>query len=103
MPGIFEITNFQEHQSFINNNNKAIIFFGSIACSHCRNMVPVINQMANKYETVAFGHVETTQVEVENVDGVPVFVGYKIQAPIDVILGANPDKLERMIQTKLLI
>lgn len=72
---VIEITNFNEHESFIANNEKVVLFFGSIRCPHCRNMGPVVEKMAEQYPTVAFGHIEVT--EVENVNGVPVFVGYK--------------------------
>jgi thiol-disulfide isomerase/thioredoxin len=98
---VIEITNFNEHESFIANNKRAVIFFGSIKCGHCRNMVPVVGKMAEQYPTVAFGHIEITEVEVENVDGVPVFVGYKDQIPIDMVLGASPKTLTNMIETKL--
>jgi thiol-disulfide isomerase/thioredoxin len=102
MSRVFEITNFDEHEAFIANNDKAVIFFGSRGCPHCRNMVPIIEEMANKYKTVAFAHIEVSEVEVENVDGVPVFVGYRMHVPVGVVLGASPNKITNMIETKLL-
>jgi thiol-disulfide isomerase/thioredoxin len=65
-------------------------------------MVPVFNDMASKYNNVAFGHVEVTKVDVDNVNGVPVFVGYKNHQPVDVVLGANSRSLTDMIEHKLL-
>lgn len=94
-----EITNDQEEQIFIDNNPRALIFFGSIKCSHCRNMVPVIDKMSLEYPSIAFGHVEVTNVDVENVNGVPVFVGYLNQVPIEVIEGARPEKLKTMLES----
>lgn len=99
---VIEITNFNEHESFIANNDKEVLFFGSIRCSHCHKMVPIVEKIAEQYPTVAFGHIEVTEVEVENVDGVPVFVGYKNQIPIDIVVGASPNKLTNMIENKLL-
>lgn len=99
---VTEITNFDEHEAFIATNDRGVLFFGSMRCPHCRTMVPVIEDMAEKYPTVKFGHIEVTEVEVENVEGVPVFVGYKYQTPIDKVVGASPKTLTNMIETKLL-
>ena len=98
---VVEIKNANETDSFIGNNNKAIIFFGSIRCGHCRNMIPIFEKMAKQYPSIAFGHIEVTEVEVENIKGVPVFVAYKNHQPIDSVLGANLKSLTKMIQTKL--
>lgn len=100
---VIEITNSNENDSFIANNNKAIIFFGSIRCPHCRNMVPVFDKMAQQYPSIAFAHVEVTEVEVENINGVPVFVAYKNHIPVDSVVGASPQSLTKMIQTKLMV
>ena len=97
-----EITSDYEEQQFINTHDRAVIFFGSQRCPHCRDMVPVIQDMIGKYPSVAFAHVEVTAVEVENVNGVPVFVGYRDRNPVDVIVGARVKAVTQMIETKLL-
>ena len=102
MSKVAEITNATENNSFIANNNKSVIFFGSMMCSHCRDMIPVVEDLANEYPSVKFAHVEITEVDVDNVDGVPAFVGYKNHNPIDMVLGASPEKLRKMVETKLL-
>lgn len=98
MSTVREITHMSEHDGFIANNPSAMIFFGSIRCGHCQDIKPVFDQLARQYPTVAFGHVETTRVKCENVDGVPVFVGYKNQRALEPILGANEQELTRMAQ-----
>ena len=103
MSRVNEITNSDESDYFIANHPRCVIFFGSVRCPHCRNMTPIYNELANKYTSVSFAHVETSLVEVDNLDGVPVFVGYKDGVPIDVVLGARSDALNNMIQQKLLI
>lgn len=102
MSRVAEITNFSEQESFIANNERAVLFFGSERCGHCRNMVPVIERMTTQYPSVAFGHVEVTRVKVDNVNGVPVFVNYLRKVPVNVIIGASPQELTSAIETNLL-
>lgn len=101
MSRVVDITNYDEHQSMITNNDRCVIFFGSRNCPHCRDMMRPYEDLAAKYPNVRFGHVEVTKVEVDNIDGVPVFVGYKMHVPVDTVLGADPKALTNMVQTKL--
>lgn len=100
--GVAEITNFDQHQGLIANNDRVVIFLGSERCGHCRTMVPVVQKFARQYPNVAFGHVEITKVKTENVGPVPVFVGYRDHNPVDVVLGADNEALQGMITKKLL-
>ncbi|CAH6418458.1 Hypothetical protein HVR_LOCUS162 [uncultured virus] len=96
---IVEITDLQEEAVFTGNNPLAVIFFGSIRCSHCRSMTPVYEKLSNKYLRVAFGHVETSLVEVDDLDGVPTFVAYKQGTPVNKVLGAGERALINMIES----
>jgi thiol-disulfide isomerase/thioredoxin len=98
---IKEIRNLEDHDEFIKNNTRGVIFFGSKYCPHCQEMEPVVKDLAKQYPRVKFAHVETTEVNVENVGGVPSFVGYKNREAVGVVLGADTDKLIKMITTKL--
>jgi len=102
MSHVVELTDFSQQESFIATNPRALIFFGSNSCGHCRNMIPVIERMTSIYPTVAFAHVEVTNVKVNNVGGVPVFVIYLSTVPVDVILGASPEDLSSAIEKNLL-
>lgn len=93
---IVEISTFDEHESFINNNPKCIIFFGSHRCPHCVSAKPLIEDLARKHPQVKFAHVEVSQVKTENITGVPAFVGYNNGQPIDVVLGASPNSLSQL-------
>lgn len=99
---VTEITNFDEHESFIANNDRAVLFFGSIVCSHCRAMAPIVEKLSKYYPTVKFAHIEVSEVKVENVEGVPVFVGYKYKTPVGKVLGSDQKMLINMIETELL-
>ncbi len=102
MSRVIEIRSYSDQESFIRNNPSGVIFFGSYRCPHCQDMVPVFEDLTRQYPNVGFAHVEITKVEVENVNGVPVFVGYRNKVPIDIVLGADEDKLFDMINNQLL-
>jgi len=99
---VTEITNIEENDAFIANNPAGVIFFGSSSCPHCTRMVPMYKELYKKYPSVAFAHVEVNKVEVDNIKGVPVFVGYKNHVPVDSVVGESPESLIEMIEQKLL-
>jgi thiol-disulfide isomerase/thioredoxin len=70
-------------------------------CGHCRDIAPLYNEMSKKNPHIAFAHVETSKVDVENLNGVPVFVGYVSGIPDDkyIVLGASERELNRMIRS----
>lgn len=93
MSGVVQLSSYVDHDKFIDNNNHSVIFFGSKNCHHCRDMVSFFEDLAENYPSVKFGHIEVTKVNVKNVNGVPVFVIYKNKQPVEIVLGANKDKL----------
>lgn len=94
-----ELHNETEHDQFILDNPRAIIFFGSIYCGHCRSITPTFNEYVNKYPNIAFAHIETTTVKSENLEGVPTFVGYKDGEAVDIVVGADKQGIIRMLKT----
>lgn len=94
---MMEINTFDEHEAFIANNPRGIIFFGSQRCPHCVSAKPVVDNLARQYPQVKFAHVEVSRVKTENIKGVPVFVGYRNGQPVDVALGASPDSLSQLV------
>lgn len=104
MSRITEINSYNDEQSFINNNPRGVIFFGSRSCGHCQHMKPIIEQMAVTYPSIKFAHVEVSKVDVDmkHFEGVPLFVGYRNGAPVDTIIGADEDAVRRMVTTELL-
>lgn len=101
MSYITEITDEYQHNSFIDNNPKCVMFFGSRMCGHCQHMKPLVNNLSKQYPNVKFAHVETTEVPTVHTDAVPVFVIYKYSRPVDKVLGADADKLTSSIQNNL--
>ena len=98
MSSITELKNYVDHDEFIKNSPKAVIFFGSVYCGHCREITPLFKQLSRQNPSVSFAHIETSEVEVENVSGVPVFVAYKSGVPVEIVLGSKKDKLESMVK-----
>jgi len=97
MTSVSEITNAPEHDYFIIQNPRALIFFGSERCGHCREMNPVYEQLARAYPTVAFAHIEVSKVKTDNIDGVPVFVGYRDGEYVNMVVGARKKELLLLI------
>lgn len=73
---ISELESMHEEEVFTQQNHRCLIFFGSVACGHCRDITPYIEDMAHEYPDVAFAHVEVSAVKVEDVADVPTFVFY---------------------------
>jgi len=105
-----EIVTVKDHDDFILNNKKCIMFFGSHKCPHCRDMVPVIEKMTRQYPGVKFSHAEVTKVVMndfhENLnghltEGLPQFYAYRDGQPVARILGADPEGITNMINTYL--
>ena len=100
---MYEITTKEDHDAFIANNNRGVIFFGSSACHYCRDMIPVVQRLMVQYPSVKFAHVEINKTQVKDLGrGVPTFVGYKDHVAIDSVVGANKQALSLMIINKLL-
>src|SRR3990172_9044101 len=97
MSSIYEIHDYAEEDSFIANNNKAVIFFGSSGCGHCRSVAPLYSELVNKYPDVAFAHVEVGPIKVKGLEGVPTFVSYRNQMEHDIIIGERKNALTAMV------
>jgi thiol-disulfide isomerase/thioredoxin len=104
MSQIIEITSDRDEQSFINNNPRAVVFFGSAHCGHCQHMKPIIEALAIEYPQIKFAHVEVSKVSVDmqHFEGVPLFVGYRSGNPVNVIVGADENAVTTMVKTQLL-
>ena len=102
MSRVVEINSVNAQNSFISSNSRAVIFFGSERCGHCRSMKLLFNKLSNKYTNISFGHIEVTKVKVANLQGVPVFVAYRDHNPLDSVVGSKEQELIKMIETRLM-
>ena len=94
---ITELTS-RDAQLQLMQSPKCVIFFGSAHCGHCMKMGPIFSQLASQYRNTAFGHVEVSNLKVDNLGpGVPVFVFYRNGEPFDKVVGAD----EKQLRAKL--
>ncbi len=93
-----EITNVEDHDNFIQNNNECIMFFGSNKCKNCDNMTQTFDNIAGSYPHIKFSHVEVTKTEVENLgNSLPLIVCYKNNVPVSKIVTTNKNGIINMI------
>lgn len=106
---IVEIRNAADYDRFLQNADRAIIFYGSKNCGHCQNAAREIANFAQQFPDVHFAHVEVTEVKVDNIGPVPVFVYYrravpvnsgisvKSAVPVNSVIGWNPSAINTML------
>ena len=101
MSRVVELNSSDDEHYFIQDNDRCVIFFGSQGCHHCHDISPIFNEMSQRYPHIAFGHVETSKFNVDNLAGVPTFVGYTSGRPNDdhIVIGANKKALARMVES----
>lgn len=92
-----EITGGTDLDNFTAAHPRAVVFYGSVNCGHCRAITPLVQQLAKEYPTVSFAHCETSVVKVDGLEGVPTFIGYRDNRPIQRVLGAEQDELVQMV------
>lgn len=93
------INNVEDHDDFIQNNDKCIMYFGSQNCQKCRTMMPVFEDVARNYPNVKFSYVDVAKTNVEDLgQELPVFVCYKNNNPVGKIIGTNKNGIINMIQ-----
>ena len=95
----------------INENRKIIIDFYAEWCRPCKMIAPLYADLSNKYPETIFLKVNTDTAELKQlvnslqVSSLPTFIVIehnqetKKLTVIDKLVGANPDKLQIMVQT----
>jgi len=94
---VVEVKSLSHHNEIVSNQPSAIIFFGSKRCGYCEKMKPVVSDMAKNNRKITFAHVETSEIPVDNLEAVPIFVGYKNNQAVDVVRGADIKKLQQLV------
>jgi len=91
------LTTSEQQSSFISNNINSIIYFGFPSCKFCIAITPFVNSLIPKYPNIAFGYVDISTVNVENIRGAPTFVFYKNGMPFNLMTGTDKNKLLNII------
>lgn len=92
-PIMVEITSVEQYEDIVHGTNKCLVFFGSKFCSHCTEIKPFVNQLVKKYPNIKFAHIEVTEMHIDNLDGVPVFIAYRNGEAVGKVEGANQNEL----------
>jgi thiol-disulfide isomerase/thioredoxin len=95
--GMTEIASVEQYDDFVHRNNKCLVFYGSENCGHCQHIKPVVYQLVKQYPGIKFAHVEVTKVHVDNLDGVPIFVGFRKGTGVDKVEGADQKALMHLL------
>ena len=66
MSKITEITNVEQNNAIISNNDRCIIFFGSNKCEYCKKITPEIILLSKQYPKIKFAHAEVNKLTLEN-------------------------------------
>ncbi len=93
-----KITNIEDHDNFIENNDHCVMYFVSNKCRKCADMKPILNDISKNYPNIKFSIVDVTQTTVENLDQeLPVVVCYKNNSPISKVIGVDKKTIINMI------
>lgn len=94
---MIEIQSLEQYNEVIHSYERCLVFFGSEMCSHCQEIKLLVYQLVRKYPSIKFIHVEVTKVHVDNLNGVPIFVGFHQGTAIDKVEGANQKELINLL------
>lgn len=94
---ITELQTQADIDNFTAANRRCVIFYGSAGCGHCHHIAPTYQQLSNQNSAVKFSHMETSNKQVQNLEGVPTFIGYYDGVPVYRVVGANESKLSSMV------
>lgn len=84
-----------------NDKIKSILFYGSERCPACRRMKKPFEESKVKYgKRIIFNHVDVDQKKIKY-DAIPYFIAYEDDKEVDRFVGADEDRLNKMINRLL--
>lgn len=104
-----EIKTYDEFRTIVNSQKQALVYFTASWCGPCESFSPVMNKVANAFETM----LTTVKIDIDkvseasvdfNVRSVPTLLMLENGAPIEGIVGAQSyEKVSRWLMDKLLV
>ena len=97
----------QNFESFLKQNENAVVDFWAEWCMPCRYVSPIIDELSKEFAgKVAFGKVnvdENQGIAVKySVSAIPTLIFFKKGRPVDQIVGAMPKKeIKRWIESNI--
>jgi thioredoxin 1 len=99
---VINLSDFEATEKFTQLNHKSVLYFTATWCPPCKAIKPVYEELAGKYKDVAFGKVDVddnSDAALEfNITSVPTFVFFDGEDIIERFSGADPTKLESILQ-----
>ncbi|OCH89728.1 thioredoxin [Obba rivulosa] len=96
------VQSIDEFKQIISGNKVAVFDFWATWCGPCRVISPIFEKLASQTDGVDFYKVDVDeQPEISQEVGVramPTFIAFKNGAKIGEVVGANPAKLQELIQ-----
>lgn len=97
------VTNLEAYKMYVKTNVYAVVYFWAPWCGPCQMMSPYFEELNNKYQNVEFVKVNIDEAKditsYCNVTSIPTFIFYKNGEIIDMLVGANKEKLKNMINS----
>ena len=97
--GLTNITDADHEDALINNTSKLIIFYMSNNCGHCLNIKPYFEELSDEFPEIIFAQLDKDKIKVQNLVGVPTFVGYINGQAKSPVIGADKIKLVALINS----
>ncbi|WP_288361560.1 thioredoxin family protein [uncultured Bacteroides sp.] len=96
------VTNLSEYKQFVSWNVNAVVYFWAPWCGPCKMMSPYFETLNERHKDIEFLKVNIDDAsdiaQYCNVSQIPTFIFYKNGEIIDILVGANKDKLKEMIK-----
>lgn len=103
MSKVVEITTEEEYINFVNNNKKAIIFYGANDCPACDDIKPLYTKISNKYfKRIAFGYTDVEKAKLP-IRYVPLIVSFHKGEEYKKTVGADKNSLREFIKNAILV
>ena len=97
---VIENTNKSEYDELIKTDKLTVVDFSAEWCGPCKRIAPAFAELAAGYQDVNFVHIDidSTDVDVSDIQGVPTFRFYRNGDLLDQFSGASSSKLTQLVE-----
>ncbi|CAG7555233.1 unnamed protein product [Fusarium equiseti] len=96
------IQNLAEFRDTLEKNKVVIVDFWAPWCGPCRFISPVLEKMSESATGIFFAKVDVDEAEdisqEYSIRAMPTFIAFKDGEKVDEVVGADPSKLQRMVE-----
>ncbi|KAJ3012817.1 Cytoplasmic thioredoxin isoenzyme 2 [Thoreauomyces humboldtii] len=97
-----EVTSLEEFNAILKSNKVVIVDFFATWCGPCKQISPKYTQLSDLHTAAKFIKVDVEEApeiaETMNVASMPTFLIFVDGEKVDMVLGANPAKLEAAVK-----